>query len=76
MNTVWQSRVSNILAVSSEEMAESGLETDPLAHIHIPEVEPRTLIKAWKAYDKQKKEYLSALLVNDGIGLPAHINQS
>jgi hypothetical protein len=45
--------------VTAEEVREKGLEEDPLAHIRIRGVERKAVRKAWKAYRRQRKEYLS-----------------
>ncbi|KAL2021180.1 hypothetical protein VTK56DRAFT_7486 [Thermocarpiscus australiensis] len=45
--------------LSTEQIQELGLEDDPFAHIHIPEIEPRAVRKAWKTYEKKKRQYLS-----------------
>jgi hypothetical protein len=56
---LWTSYSLTPGTVSAEEIREQGLEPDPLAHIKIPDIEPRALIMAWRAYNRDKKDYLA-----------------
>lgn len=47
-------------AVTKEEIRNKKLEEDPLSEIPIPGIEPKTVVRAWKTYKKQKKKYLAA----------------
>jgi hypothetical protein len=43
--------------VTPEERQKAGLLEDPLAHIDIPEILPKTVRRAWRRYGKLKAEY-------------------
>ncbi|KAH6623430.1 hypothetical protein F5144DRAFT_583213 [Chaetomium tenue] len=53
-------RYLSYFELTNEEILERKLEQDPLSQIRINEIEPETVLRAWKTYKKQKKKYLVA----------------
>lgn len=48
-------------AVTKEEILKNKLQEDPFSEVRIQGIRPETVLRVWKAYNDQKKKYLSTV---------------